>query len=496
VTDLYTPWRGPLEVDWREVDLNEALSRSMDELSDGGVPLHLYVYGGWGSGKTHLLASLEQGWRTRAGLELVVVRDGEVPRSSPEWLLERLGSEGRRVALIDRIDLHLAALDPKARWTLRRALQQQKGLWLIGTGAAVDGALFGREEAFYQFFDAWNMPVPDDAWARWLGGGLPRNGAAHAALAGPIPRNLRALAIAPGETVPERLQSALQWLTPDHWSRLRALAHRAQQIVSVVAGSPRPVQPTELAERLSLSTATVAVTCGRLVDERILEKTRRGREAYYTLRDDLWRHGLRLATERWEESSLADVAEWVSLAADTPQKVGEAELSAAMRSADFGEVRRVAECCADPPMNPTPCRTLPAQVALFPRASRAFWKTEAGASWAASFASLEDTEFARRLSELSGVVRAPLTPAGTLALATLARRRPGRFAALAQEAETPLVTHARALAELLASTPLHREFAFLESRIREEEAGLRWRVFDEDGPSEAQNVPANNASSG
>lgn len=490
MTDLYAPFREPLALDWREADLDEAFTRGLSQLETGHVPLHIYLYGGWGSGKTHLLASLEQRWKNHKDFRLILVRDVEIPRSSEGWLLSTLGSDGRRVALIDRLDRHLSALDAHARWRLRRALQQQEGLWVIGTGAAIDGSLFGREEAFYQFFDAWNVPIPDEARACWLGSGGDGEGEAHAVFAGTIPRNLRALATAPGGRLSERLHSALCLLAPDHRSRLYALALRAQQIVSIIAASSRPVQPTELAQRLSLGTAAVAVACGRLVDEQVLEKTRRGREVYYTLRDDMWRHGTLLLSRRWEETGLEELAEWVSLTAGLAPRDGEDELYAAMRAADLGALRRLTERERHPPKNPMPCRALPPQLALWPRASGAFWETEAGSSWAASFASLDDVAFASRLSELSGVVRAKPTPAGTLALATLAQRRPERFAALAV-AESPLVARARTLAELLVSTPSHREFAFLASRIRGE-TSLQWRL----SKIEASMTPSRRASGG
>lgn len=342
--ELYTPWREPAAVVARHVGRErelEALRSAIRAFLAGGRPVHLYLFGPRGVGKSHLLtmitAELEEEARKAGAVMITMPEDIPVLRSARATMrrIDRPGGvsrwarrmddgtseeQARRIVLFEGLDRQLRGLDVNGRRELRRLLED-RGDYLIATGASLDSAFTGKEEAFYGAFDPWPLEVLGDETARQLvtrfvGESCDPEDADWNArlqilvtLAGGNPRALLAMGEAcasePEGWVSDHLYSVLRQLTAHYQMRFRDLSPQAQQIVEVMAEAPGELTPTEVGVALGLTTTQVSVQAGRMVQDGVLARRSEGRASWYMISEPMFRYWLECRTRPWEQTRVA-----------------------------------------------------------------------------------------------------------------------------------------------------------------------------------------------
>ena len=349
--DLYSPWRQPevaarLHVGrQRELD---AICSSARAFVGGAASLPMYVFGPRGVGKSHLLTMVRERldgelrdaqlvWvpedipeQRSAEALLARMAIGARPRRWTRWRGDRARNTssqppaGRRIVLLEGLDRQLHALGSSGRHALRRLLDDRDDLWLVGTGVSLSTALTGREEAFYGAFDLRPLqPLGDDeavvlldAAAGEAEGELGRSWYARrrtmVALAGGNPRALVALAQAerrhPDGWASQQLHDVLRDFTAHYQMRFRDLSPQHQQMVALLAESPRELTPSDFARELQSSASQMSVQAGRLVDDGVLQhrtagdKGRDRRQTWYSLAEPLFRFWLEYRNASWDET--------------------------------------------------------------------------------------------------------------------------------------------------------------------------------------------------
>ncbi len=334
--DLYTPWRdSPTSLRARHVgrkaELRQLLA-SAGRFAGGAQPVHTYIYGPRGVGKSHLLALLAAELRPRlrdAGVAIVQVSEDIPAFRTAADLLQRLEETaqgpgwkrwqrtrpaqplGRTLVLFEGLDRQLNALGKLERRNLRRALEDRPYL-LIATGVTLTPDLSRRSEAFYGAFDVYPLEALDEASAAELLRkqlGVERLGAREQSiltLAGGSPRALLAMAdayaAAPDGWAADDLYRVIRDFTAHYQLRFRDLAPQAQHIVELLAEAPREMAPGETGEVLGLSTTQASTVLNRLLKDGVVSKRSEGRRSHYRLAEPLFRYWLEYRTSPWEET--------------------------------------------------------------------------------------------------------------------------------------------------------------------------------------------------
>ncbi len=364
--DLYSPWREPADAKARHVGRAaelEAITRNAGVFAGGGAPLPMYVFGPRGVGKSHLLTLAREALHALDGVRVVWVPEDIPEERSAESLLARMelgvrprwmrwrgagvledpAPSGRRVVLFEGLDRQLHALGTAGRHALRRMLDERDDLWLVGTGVSLSAAFTGREEAFYGAFDLRPLEPLDDHEAAALLDAVVAGGidVAHAhwpsrrntlvALAGGNPRALVALGMAclrhPEGWASQQLHDVLRDFTAHYQMRFRDLSPQHQQMVALLAESPRELTPSDFAQALGSSTSQMSVQAGRLADDGVLRQRtseeRDKRQTWYRLAEPLFRFWLEYRNTSWEQTR----AGWLGRLLETlmtPQELADA----------------------------------------------------------------------------------------------------------------------------------------------------------------------------
>lgn len=354
--NLYAPWREPIaHLTARTVgqhDVLAGLAASAREFAAGGRPLHRYVFGPRGVGKSHALAvatsaldGVEVLWlpedipATRRPSELLAqvaaLRAGAPGWTSwpplpplPPWLplpdTPPLATPSPRptVLVIEGLDRRLSELGVGSdgrehRRQLRAQWDHDPRLWVVGSGVGLPTPMTDAHEAFFGWFHADGMQplteveaaslldrvsgrAPDHVWSR--------RRAALVAAADGSPRTLTALALAcrvPEVTASEALRAAVERFTPALQAWFRELAPQAQAVVDALAQAPREVSPSEIAERLGWEPAVASKVTGRLCEEGVLARRRQGAHAWLRVVDPMARFWLGWRTGPWKRTRVA-----------------------------------------------------------------------------------------------------------------------------------------------------------------------------------------------
>lgn len=347
--ELYTPWREDArQLRERTVGREEVLAglfASMREFAAGGRPLHRYLFGPWGIGKSHLLALLRAELIAQ-GLEVIWV-PGDIPAiRRPEDLLRHVAAQQagvsgwsswgakrveavarmarRTVLVVEGLDRRLTELGSGAsgvelRQQLRAQWDQDELLWLVGTGVELPSPLTAPHEAFFGWFHTeYIQPLTDVDAASLLDHvactpghpGWPARRDALVALAGGSPRVLVTLAetCAHPDTpkaASEALLAAVERFTPHFQLRFRDLGDQAQSVVDLLASAPREVSPGEIADRLGWEPATASKVAGRLHEAGVLSRRPGGAHVWYRIAEPLLRFWIEYRTGPWARTRVA-----------------------------------------------------------------------------------------------------------------------------------------------------------------------------------------------
>lgn len=347
--ELYTPWREDARrLRERTVGREETLAglvASMREFSEGGRPLHRYLFGPRGVGKSHVLALL-RAELSALGLQVVWVPEDIPAIRRPEDLLRHIaeqhtGTAGwsswgakradpltrmtqRTVVVIEGLDRRLTELGNDAggrelRQRLRAQWDHDSLLWVVGSGVELTTPLTDVKEPFFGWFHTEPiLPLCDDDAGRLLDhvAGMadrpswPARRAALVALAGGSPRVLVTLAEtcadpATPEAASEALLTAVERFTPHFQLRFRDLADQAQSVVDLLATAPREVSPGEIADRLGWEQATASKVAGRLHEDGVLSRHRSGAHVWYGIAEPLLRFWIEYRTGPWMRTRVA-----------------------------------------------------------------------------------------------------------------------------------------------------------------------------------------------
>jgi len=321
--DLHAPWRLSADV-LRAVHVGrfaelEALVEAGRRHAAGQPVLPVYLFGPRGVGKSHLLAVAWDRLGRESGLRVRYLPEDLPELRAPDALYRRMcaeaggwsrGSgpaEGRRVALVDGLDRSLRALGRDGRRRLRALLTDDPDLLVMGAGTTLVSELVEADEAFFGAFDPW--PVEELGWQDSLDllsrvvdpapGRARRRGFVH--LAGGNPRALVAMAqvwrAEPTTWTARTLDGVMERLTGHYQQRLRALSPQAQELIHLLALSPREVAPGEVGATLGWSSAQTSTQARRLEAAGLLEVRSEGRRAWYSVREPLFRYWLEYRSE-------------------------------------------------------------------------------------------------------------------------------------------------------------------------------------------------------
>lgn len=366
--DLYTPWHDePGQLLRRHVgrpEVREALAQAGAQHFAGKSPVHLYVYGPRGMGKSHLLAMTEQVLRPLEGDAKLVILPEDVPvYSSAQDLLEALArtlqeaswdswkrpavdlqSLRGAVVLFEGLDRQLEALKESER-RLFRAFVTTENVLLIGSGVGLGKALTDKRSAFYGGFSTWPLSPLDEEDAGVLldehagetasTHGWPGRRSALLKLAGGSPRTLVALGLqccrSPESWASADLFAVLQQFTAHYQMRFRDLSPQGQSVLALLCEAPRKLSPKEIAEILGQDARSIATACRRMNDHGLLEVEQEGRRSWYSVAEPLFRFWHEYRTGPWEQTRVALLGRLLEAVA-TPEEL----VSGWMSTQDLG----------------------------------------------------------------------------------------------------------------------------------------------------------------
>ncbi len=268
---------------------------------------------------------------------------GQTPSGAEELeaiLAQRAAAGGPIVVIVENLDQILLALEDEGQQRLRHLLQSDRSLLLVATATRLDRSLSDQASPFYGFFTTTRLePFEVPEAAAMLTAIAEERGDSRlvsylaepqaerrlrtvAHLAGGQPRLWALLASAlTTETLDELVELLLTQfddLTPYYQEQLGRLSGHQRLAVAELAELDRPVNVSELAERLGIEQRSLAKTMGELVERGWAIPTRSpavklldGRRTYYELAEPLARLSFQIKESRGEPLRL--IVEFVKL---------------------------------------------------------------------------------------------------------------------------------------------------------------------------------------
>jgi tetratricopeptide (TPR) repeat protein len=341
---------------------------------------HTLLVGPRGAGKTHLVslayhrscrlrengARLQLSWLPEDPWTVLTYRhllaaivgklepaiEGAVPRDQRELealLRQRAADAGPIVVFVENLDQILRNIEKDGQQRLRHLLQADRSLLLVATSTRLDRSLADQASPFYGFFTTTRLePFDVDEAAAMLAAVAQERGderlveylgteAGRARLrtithlAGGQPRMWAALASALTveglDDLIDLLLTRFDDLTPYYQEQLARLAPQQRMVVAELAGSDRPMNVKELADRLDIDQRSLGKTMTELVERRwaapttsrVVEKLDR-RRTYYELAEPLARLSFQIKESRGEPLRL--VVEFLKHWFDTSELAG------------------------------------------------------------------------------------------------------------------------------------------------------------------------------
>ncbi len=343
----------------RERTLDAVMAR-IDAAETSKERNHTLLVGPRGAGKTHLVslvyhrvqerratdARLQVAWLPEDPWTLVSYRHllsaiagrldpavvGEIPRSMGELealLASRANADGPIVVIVENLDQILTAIKDEGQQRLRHLLQTDRSLLLVATSTRLDRTLSDQSSPFYGFFTTTRLgPFDVDEAAAMLSAIAEERGdhklveylqtdegrarlrtIAH--LAGGQPRMWAALASALTvkglDGLIDLLLTRFDDLTPYYQEQLGRLSGQQRVVVAELAEIDRPINVSELAERLEIDQRSLGKTMSELVDRGWSAPTTSPvtalldqRRTYYELAEPLARLSFQIKESRGE----------------------------------------------------------------------------------------------------------------------------------------------------------------------------------------------------
>jgi len=343
----------------RERTLDAILAR-VDASAASRERNHTLLVGPRGAGKTHLVAlayhrvndrrgagsALQVSWLPEDPWTIVSYRhllaaiaqhlepalDQEIPHSAAKLeslLADTAGKHGPIVVLVENIDRILHALGNEGQQQLRHVLQVHRSLLLVATTTRLDRTLSDQASPFYGFFTTTRLePFDVDEAAAMLTAIAKERDDDHlvaylqtsegrarlrtiAHLAGGQPRMWATLASALTvrglDELVDLLISRFDDLTPYYQEQLARLSGQQRRVVAELAAVDRPINVSELADRLEIDQRSLGKTMSELVDRGWAAPTTSPvttlldqRRTYYELAEPLARLSLQIKESRGE----------------------------------------------------------------------------------------------------------------------------------------------------------------------------------------------------
>jgi tetratricopeptide (TPR) repeat protein len=343
----------------RERTLDAVMAR-IDAAASTSERNHTLLVGPRGAGKTHLVslvyhrvqerrdagARLQVAWLPEDPWTLVSYRHllaaiagrldpavvGEIPRSMGELealLASRAKADGPIVVIVENLDQILTAIKDEGQQRLRHLLQADRSLLLVSTSTQLDRTLSDQSSPFYGFFTTTRLePFDVDEAAAMLAAIAEERGddklvkylqsdAGRARLrtishlAGGQPRMWAALASALTvnrlDGLIDLLLTRFDDLTPYYQEQLGRLSGQQRLVVAELAEIDRPINVSELAERLEIDQRSLGKTMSELVDRGWAAPTTSPitalldqRRTYYELAEPLARLSFQIKESRGE----------------------------------------------------------------------------------------------------------------------------------------------------------------------------------------------------
>ena len=343
----------------RERTLEATLAR-VDAAATSSERNHTLLVGPRGAGKTHLIAlayhavndrrasgaALQVSWLPEDPWTIVSYRhllaaiaerlepklEAATPRSAAELealLAAAARDRGPIVVLVENLDRILHALGNDGQQRLRHLLQADRSLLLVATSTRLDRTLSDQASPFYGFFTTTRLePFDVDEAAAMLTaiakerddddlvayletdeGRARLRTIAH--LAGGQPRMWATLASALTvrglDELVDLLLTRFDDLTPYYQEQLARLSGRQRLVIAELAEVDRPINVTELAERLEVDQRSLAKTMSELVERGWAAPTMSPatelldqRRTYYELAEPLARLSFQIKESRGE----------------------------------------------------------------------------------------------------------------------------------------------------------------------------------------------------
>ena len=340
--------------------LLDTILERVDAAATSSERNHTLLVGPRGAGKTHLVAlayhrinerrdngaALQVSWLPEDPWTIVTYRhllaaiadrlepklEGKIPRSAEELeslLAATALARGPIVVLVENLDRILHALGNKGQQQLRHLLQADRSLLLVATSTTLDRTLSDQASPFYGFFTTTRLePFEVDEAATMLTaiaeerddqdvveylhgeeGRARLRTIAH--LAGGQPRMwatlASALTVGGLDELVDLLLSRFDDLTPYYQEQLGRLSGQQRLVVAELAEVDRPINVSELAERLEIDQRSLGKTMSELVERgwaapttspvtKLLDQ----RRTYYELAEPLARLSFQIKESRGE----------------------------------------------------------------------------------------------------------------------------------------------------------------------------------------------------
>lgn len=242
--------------------------------------------------RLEVLGRREEAAALDEAMEALGEKDGEKALQLLLREAERLGK--RFLLLVDNFDQVLERVGKDEEWALRRVLQEQPSLCLIGASSKAMEASYDYGRAFYEYFQVHELRgLNDEEMFRYFAhlAGESQSSRVQRALkqergklrtirllTGGNPRTLalffQILEKDEGSGADGILEQLLDLYTPLYKARFEELAQQAQVVVDAVALRWDPVSAASVAELTGLEVKVVSAQLARMEDLGLVEKVR------------------------------------------------------------------------------------------------------------------------------------------------------------------------------------------------------------------------------
>lgn len=264
--------------------------------------------------------------------ELRAVHADLATRWRSEFLAERARAavldasdrlDRKLVLMVENLQALCADVDEDFGWQLRKTLQTEPQIILLGTSTSRFKSLDDVQEPFFEFFRTINLePLDTEACRRLLhvisdGEVTKRNISPLAILTGGSPRLLVIVAELARHHTYRKLMEELVKLVDDHTEyfrgQLEALPPTERRVYLAVLDLWRPSTTSEIAARARMDVRSVSSLLGRLINRGAVVFQGKGRKRAYTAAEPLYSIYYKLRRERDEAAEVRNIIRFMAM---------------------------------------------------------------------------------------------------------------------------------------------------------------------------------------